>query len=95
MFMLSPSEIQDILGEAKKFKIVINERDLRTFGRRATNLFKQQSITSELIQNMVDLPDDDDFKEDEDMADYDQDLSEELKTQKAERQAMVIKRIVT
>ena len=77
MFMLTESEIADIIGEAKKYKIEITERDLRTCGRKASQLFKQKSITSDLIQNLVD--EEDDFKCDEDMLDYDMDLPADVK----------------
>jgi len=49
MFMLSASEIADIIGEAKKYKLDINENDLRSCGRKASKLFKQRSITSDII----------------------------------------------
>ena len=49
VILLTQSEIDDIIGEAKKFKIEISERDIRSCGMRASQLFKQKSITSDVI----------------------------------------------
>lgn len=73
-FELTEQDIAELIGEAKKYKIEISERDLRSCGKRATQLFKQKSITSDIIQNMVD--EDDDFKMDDDMMHYDMQLPE-------------------
>ena len=48
-FHLTETDIADIIGEAKKYEIDITEKDLWSYEKRATQLFKQKSITSDII----------------------------------------------
>ena len=61
MFFLSDFEINSVKEEAKKFKIEINEQDISKCDRNAKKLYKKKSITDEVIQNLVDDPEDDEI----------------------------------
>ena len=91
MFFFSPEEISTMVGEAKKYKIQINEQDITNYDRKASQLFKQKSITEDVIQNLVDDPDS--FDEDSDFDEHFQ--SEETTSELRDKDQTKFKRMIS
>ena len=91
MFFLSPDDISTVMGEAKKYKIQINESDISNYDKKASQLFKKKSITEDIVQNLVDDPDS--FDEDSDFED--QDLSLDMNQKLTEDEEKKFRKKIT